>query len=768
MNGHYKEDPWSIIEEGFHSSMQEASESIFSLGNGRMGQRANFEERYSGETLQGNYLAGVYYPDKTRVGWWKNGYPEYFAKVLNAPNWIGIDVEIDGVQLDLHHHNPINFRRELNMHQGYLERIFEVLIQDKKLEISSRRFLSMKRDEVGAIRYSIRSVDFSGSISFTPFIDGNVINRDSNYDEKFWDMEETGSKAGMGYLKARTRKSGFTLCMTMGYELQLNGISLDIDPEVIQRNDYVANRVSVDVTEGEEVVLYKVASVLTSMNHDPAELVRQGNKILQEAMEIGFDGLFEEHAGVWENNWAHSNILIEGDISAQQGIRFNIFHLNQTYTGKDERLNIGPKGFTGEKYGGSTYWDTEAYMIPFYLSTAKAEVSRNLLMYRYKHLEKAIENGAKLGFSDGAALYPMVTMNGEECHNEWEITFEEIHRNGAIAFAIYNYIRYTGDKDYLTAFGLEVLIGISRFWQQRVSWSYVKGKYVMLGVTGPNEYENNVNNNWYTNKLAYWTLQYTLEALDLVMASDPEAFQKIKNQTGFAFKEETNAWMEIIENLYFPYHQEEGVFLQQEGYMDKVQALTAQLDPAERPINQHWSWDRILRSSFIKQADVLQGIYLFEDEYDVETIRRNFDFYEARTVHESSLSPCVHSILASWIGKPEKAYEMYLRTARLDLDDYNNEVNEGLHITSMGGIWMSVVYGFGGMKIRDGLLSFDPKLPEKWNGLSFKILYRNRILEVKIEKEKVIIKHLQGEALDLYLEGSKMHLVTQGSVETVI
>ncbi len=594
MNGHYKEDPWSIIEEGFHSSMQEASESIFSLGNGRMGQRANFEERYSGETLQGNYLAGVYYPDKTRVGWWKNGYPEYFAKVLNAPNWIGIDVEIDGVQLDLHHHNPINFRRELNMHQGYLERIFEVLIQDKKLEISSRRFLSMKRDEVGAIRYSIRSVDFSGSISFTPFIDGNVINRDSNYDEKFWDMEETGSKAGMGYLKARTRKSGFTLCMTMGYELQLNGISLDIDPEVIQRNDYVANRVSVDVTEGEEVVLYKVASVLTSMNHDPAELVRQGNKILQEAMEIGFDGLFEEHAGVWENNWAHSNILIEGDISAQQGIRFNIFHLNQTYTGKDERLNIGPKGFTGEKYGGSTYWDTEAYMIPFYLSTAKAEVSRNLLMYRYKHFEKAIENGAKLGFSDGAGLLPMVNMKGEGCHNEWEITFEEIHRNGAIAFAIYNYIRYTGDKDYLTAFGLEVLIGISRFWQQRVSWSYVKGKYVMLGVTGPNEYENNVNNNWYTNKLAYWTLQYTLEALDLVMASDPEAFQKIKNQTGFAFKEETNAWMEIIENLYFPYHQEEGVFLQQEGYMDKVQALTAQLDPAERPINQHWSWDRIL------------------------------------------------------------------------------------------------------------------------------------------------------------------------------
>lgn len=768
MKGHYNEDPWSIVEEGFHPSMQEASESIFSLGNGRMGQRANCEERYSGETLQGNYLAGVYYPDKTRVGWWKNGYPEYFAKVLNAPNWIGIDVEIDGVQLDLHHHDPINFRRELNMRQGYLERIFEVYIQDKKLEISSRRFLSMKRDEVGVIRYSIRSVDFSGRISFTPYIDGNVVNRDSNYGEKFWDMEETGSTAGSGYLKARTRKSGFVSCMTMGYELQLNGVSLDIDPEVIQRNDYVANRVSVDLAEGEEVILYKVASVLTSMNHDPAELVTRGNMILQEAMKIGFDGLFKEHAGVWENNWAHSDIVIEGDIAAQQGIRFNIFQLNQTYTGKDERLNIGPKGFTGEKYGGSTYWDTEAYMIPFYLSTAPAKVSRNLLIYRYKHLKKAIENGVKLGFSNGAALYPMVTMNGEECHNEWEITFEEIHRNGAIAFAIYNYIRYTGELDYLADYGLEVLIGISRFWRQRVTWSNEKGKYVMLGVTGPNEYENNVNNNWYTNKMASWTLKYTLEALNHVKEANPGVLDEIKERTSLDLKEETSAWNHIIENLHFPFNEEEGVFLQQDGFMDKEQIMAADLDPAQRPINQHWSWDRILRSCFIKQADVLQGIYLFEEEYDVDTIRRNFEFYEPRTVHESSLSPCVHSILALWIGKPEKAYEMYLRTSRLDLDDYNNEVYEGLHITSMGGTWMSVVYGFGGMKIRNGLLSFDPKLPEKWNGLSFKILYRNRILEVNIDKEKVTIRHRQGEELDLYIEGSKKHLVPRGSVDAVI
>jgi len=764
MKGYYKEDPWSIIEEGFDPSMQEASESIFSLGNGRMGQRANFEEHYSGESLQGTYLAGVYYPDKTRVGWWKNGYPEYFAKVLNAPNWIGIDVEICGEKLDLRNCELKKFRRELNMREGYLERTFTVLVKKKVLNISVRRFLSMKRDEIGAIRYSIKSLDYRGKIVLSPYIDGNVKNRDSNYDEHFWEMESSGAEVGSGFLMARTRKSGFVSCMTMGYELCVNYDPVDPKVDVIEKPDYVANRLEWEMVSGDELVLYKYASVLSSMNYHPSQMKWVGKEILKEAMEAGYDRLFEEHVGVWESNWAHSDIVIEGDTAAQQGIRFNIFQIKQTYTGKDERLNIGPKGFTGEKYGGSTYWDTEAYMLPFYLSSAHRDVSRNLLVYRHKHLERAIENGEKLGFRNGAALYPMVTMNGEECHNEWEITFEEIHRNGAIAFAIYNYIRYTGDSSYLAEYGLEVLLGISRFWRQRITWSDEKGKYVMLGVTGPNEYENNVNNNWYTNKIASWTLKYTLESLEYVKKTDAKALERIVKGTKFNYKEESLAWQEIIEKLHYPFNEEAGVFLQQDGFMDKEQLMAADLDPAERPINQHWSWDRILRSCFIKQADVLQGIYLFEDEYDEETLTRNFDFYEPRTVHESSLSPCVHSILASRIGRTAKAYEMYLRTSRLDLDDYNHEVDEGLHITSMGGTWMSVVYGFGGMKVKENVLEFDPLLPPAFEGLSFTILYRGRTLKVKVDRKKVGVQNLEGEGLDLMLCKSMVHLKPGGRV----
>jgi maltose phosphorylase len=765
MNGYYIKDPWSIIEEGFDPSMQEASESIFSLGNGRMGQRANFEERYSGDSLLGNYLAGVYYPDKTRVGWWKNGYPEYFAKVLNAPNWIGIDVEINSEMLDLHTNPPIAFRRELNMREGYLERTFTITHKDQKLHFSVRRFLSMKRDEIGAICYKVRSEDFSGQLHFTPYIDGDVVNRDSNYGEQFWEMLETGADKGSGFLVAKTRKSGFVTCMTMGYSLQLDGAVVDPEPELIQSENYAGNRFSVELKKGSEAEICKYVAVLTSLNHEESLLKEEGKKLRKEAMDSGFENLFEEHAAEWKEKWAHSDIIIEGDTAAQQGIRFNIFQLNQTYTGRDERLNIGPKGFTGEKYGGSTYWDTEAYLIPFYLSTAPQEVSKNLLIYRYKHLQKAIENAKKLGFNNGAALYPMVTMNGEECHNEWEITFEEIHRNGAIAFAIYNYIRYTGHTEYLAEYGLEVLIGISRFWRQRVNWSDIKGKYVMLGVTGPNEYENNVNNNWYTNKMARWTLSYTLDVLEEVMESDPSAYERIRDRAGFNFKEETAGWKDVIENIYLPYDENKQVFLQQEGYMDKKQMMASDIEPEQKPINQHWSWDRILRSCFIKQADVLQGLYTFENEYDEEIIRRNFDFYEPRTVHESSLSPCVHSIMASRIGYREKAYEMYLRTSRLDLDDYNHEVDAGLHITSMGGTWMSVVHGFGGMKLNNGLLSFDPRLPQQWGSLSFKILYRGRTLYVSIKQNSICIENLEGSELDLMVAGRKSHLEERGKVE---
>ncbi|MDQ3291367.1 MAG: glycoside hydrolase family 65 protein [Bacteroidota bacterium] len=740
MKNYIKIDEWNIIEEGFDPHLNKISESIFSLGNGRMGQRANFEETYSGDSLQGNYVAGVYYPDKTRVGWWKNGYPEYFAKVLNAANWIGIDVKVDGETLDLHTAKVSDFQRVLNMREGYLLRSFTAeLPSGKQVKVHAQRFCSIVDDEAGAICYRITPLNFSGDLTLTPYIDGDIKNQDANYDEKFWDEITKEVDRNTAYLTLRTKKTAFEVCTGMQFLVYQSNHTVEVTPELIQKEKYVANRVSIPAKQNEETVIYKFAANLSSENYPKDKLVQHCRDVIQKITHKGFDQMLQEQAQAWAAKWEESDIVIEGDTPAQQAIRFNIFQLNQTYTGEDARLNIGPKGFTGEKYGGTTYWDTEAYCVPFYLATADPQVTRNLLIYRYKHLQKAIENAEKLGFTDGAALYPMVTINGEECHNEWEITFEEIHRNAAIAFAIYNYIRYTGDASYLNEYGLEVLVGIARFWAQRVNWSEAKKKYVMLGVTGPNEYENNVNNNWYTSTMAMWCLEYTLEAIKLVKDSSPEKYAVLVQRTNFREQEETTKWQHILQNMYLPVDEEKGIFLQQEGYLDKENILVKDLKPADRPLNQKWSWDRILRSPFIKQADVLQGLYFLEDRFDVDIIRRNFDFYEPRTVHESSLSPCVHAILAAKLGDGERAYQFYLRTSRLDLDDYNNDTEDGCHITSMAGTWMSVVEGFGGMRVRENQLRFNPFLPAKWQSFSFKIGFRGVLLNIKVSKEGVQI-----------------------------
>lgn len=766
MRKYIKNDEWCIIEEGFSPEYHQSSESIFSLGNGKMGQRANFEERYSGPSLQGNYIAGIYYPDKTRVGWWKNGYPEYFAKVLNAPNYIGIDVEIDGHVLDIYLCKTQNFRRILNMKEGYLLRSFVAEMPDgKKAEIEVKRFISMADNENAAIRYSVRPLNFSGKISFTPYLDGDVVNQDSNYDETFWNILEKETHAGECYLLAQTKKLDFKVAFGMKYKAFADGKILSMRPELIRKEAWVGNKIAADITQNEQFTIEKYIGVVSSLNHEPELLMKNCKDITHKAYDKGFDAMLSSHINVWAGKWVHSDIVIKGDVEAQQGIRFNIFHLNQTYTGEDERLNIGPKGFTGEKYGGSTYWDTEAYCVPFYISTAPSRVTRNLLIYRYKHLQKAIENGEKLGFTNGAALYPMVTMNGEECHNEWEITFEEIHRNGAIAFAIHNYIRHTGDEAYLAEYGLEVLIGIARFWSQRITYSQEKQKFVMLGVTGPNEYENNISNNWYTNRIAVWCLKYTIESLEKVRTLDVASHRQIVNKTNFDVIEEVSRWKKIIEEMYYPFNEKLNIFMQQDGFMDKEQLMASELDPKERPINQHWSWDRILRSNFIKQADTLQGIYLFENEFDKETIRRHFDFYEPRTVHESSLSPCVHSVLAARLGMREKAYEMYLRTSRLDIDDYNHEVHEGLHITSMAGTWMAVVEGFGGKRVYDGQLYLNPSIPKQWEEYSFRLTFKGNDLQVKVNTQHVeVISHVSKE-ISLHLFGKPIVVPPRQSIK---
>ena len=740
---------WKIIEQEFNASKQKQAESIFSIGNGSFGQRANFEEKYTGDSLQGSYVGGVYYPDKTRVGWWKNGYPEYFAKVLNSCNWIGINIEIDGEYLDINQQEILSFRRELDMKSGTLSRRMRVRFKSgKEIEVESLRFCSMHDEQVAAIRFIVTPLNFSGNVRFTPYLDGNVMNHDSNYDEFFWEEDSHKVDVKKGFICSKTKKTNFIVSTAMRFSFWKNDDLLEIEPKNLSKAFYVENSFDYFLEEGNHYTLKKYVSIVSNINHSEGEVISKSIDNVRQAYMNGFDYLLKNHTSVWEEIWSKADIVIEGDLAAQQAIRFNIFQLYQTYTGKNEKLNIGPKGFTGEKYGGATYWDTEAYCLPFYLKTADPRVARQLLIYRYNQLDKAIENAQKLGFNNGAALYPMVTMNGEECHNEWEITFEEIHRNGAISFAIYNYIRHTGDVEYLEKYGRPVLVAIARFWAQRFNYSQAKNAYVMLGVTGPNEYENNVNNNWYTNYIARWCIEYSLK----VDNSLEKTLGSVLNE------EEKEHWKAIIDNTYFPLLEGTNIFLQQDGFMDKEQLEVSDLSLNERPINQHWSWDRILRSIFIKQADVLQGLYLFEDHFEDQVIEDNFNFYEPKTVHESSLSPCVHVIIAAKIGNLSKAYELYLRTSRLDLDDYNHEADEGLHITSMAGTWMSIVEGMAGVRILEDGMKINPVIPECWTKYSFQILVKKNPIYISISKEGFQIENKGETSLNIEIAGQKTEL----------
>ena len=748
-------DPWKIVTHEFNPEDKRLQESMTSIGNEYMGMRGMFEENYSGDTHQGIYLGGVWYPDKTRVGWWKNGYPEYFGKVPNAIDFVSVDIKINGESIDLAKDSFSDFELCLDMKRGVLDRSFIVEKDGHKIKVTSERFVSIAFKELYANKLTFTNLsDEPVKIEVQSLINADVYNEDSNYGEQFWGVIDKSVADKSGRLVGKTAENNFgtprfTVEMAMSHETDLKAVQSENEEK------YVANNFEGSIQPDQTVSFEKRVIVTTSRDYDTVDALDEAtNDLMNKAGEQTYDQLVDAQASAWAERWEKSDITIDGDEAAQQGIRFNLFQLFSTYYGNDARLNIGPKGFTGEKYGGATYWDTEAFCLPVYLGTSDPEVARNLLLYRYNQLDGAHHNAQQQGLK--GALYPMVTFNGIECHNEWEITFEEIHRNSDIAYAIYNYTKTTGDKSYVLNEGSEVLVEIARFWADRVHYSERNGQYMIHGVTGADEYENNVDNNWYTNVTAKWELDYTAKIAKEI--SDEQA-----KKLGIT-DEEVLKWQEIADKMYLPEDKELGIFVQHDGFLDKDITLDENNNPInkipadELPINQHWSWDKILRSPYVKQADVLQAMWYFMDDFTEEQKKRNFDFYEPLTVHESSLSASIYAIMAADLKYEEKSVELYERTARLDLDNYNNDTVDGLHITAMSGGWLAIVEGFAGMRVNDGELQFKPFVPKAWNGYNFRLTFRGRLLEVKVAKDNTEIKLVKGEPLTVKLNGEEIEV----------
>ena len=331
MKDYIKFHDWLIVEEGFNPENNRISESIFSIGNGKMGQRANFEEKYSGDTLRGSYVAGIYYPDKTRVGWWKNGYPEYFAKIINSTNWIGINITINGVELDFANAKIHSFKRVLDMQHGLLSRSFIAELDNgNQVEVNSERFVSIDNTTIGAIRYVLKAVNFSGEIVLNPYLDGDVFNEDSNYDEKFWVEVSKEISGNEGYLTIETLKTKFQVCTAMYFKVMKNGHPENLEVTNSFREKYIEAIQKVKVNVGDVITIEKYAATISSLDFQVDQLTQQAKEFVNQAKNIGFDLLFESHKNLWLKKWETSDIKIEGDIAAQQGIRFNIFQLNQT------------------------------------------------------------------------------------------------------------------------------------------------------------------------------------------------------------------------------------------------------------------------------------------------------------------------------------------------------------------------------------------------------------------------------------------------------
>ncbi|MDK2819510.1 MAG: glycoside hydrolase family 65 protein [Mycoplasmataceae bacterium] len=736
-------DEWKLIETKIHETENDflIGESLTSLGNGLMGSRGNFEEGYSGKTHKGVYNGGVWFPDKTKVGWWKNGYPEYFGKAINSLNFLELEIKIDNVKLDLFIQKPTSFLRELDMKNGILSRKFTTLISDIKIDVYTERFLSIHNPEMVYIKYSIKP-DKDCNIEIKSILNGDVHNLDSNHGEMFWDSVSSTKDETNTFVAIKTKPNNFGVERFVVAGAMNNEVNIKHEKKIEVKPLVGTEILKIFVKANENCTLIKKIAILSSRNHEKSKIKKIALDKLEKSDD--YEKAKELHFAKWNKRWENGDISIEGDAKSQQGIRFSLFQLFSTYYGEDSKLNIGPKGFTGEKYGGATYWDTEAYCLPVYLSTAPSYVAKNLLLYRYDQLKQAKHNARQQGL-DGA-LFPMVTFNGVECHNEWEITFEEIHRNGIMAYAIYNYINYTGDEEYLKTNGIEVLIELSKFWASRVHYSKAKKMYMIHGVTGPNEFENNVNNNWYTNTISKWTLEYTLKSLKKLKITDEIQLKKYE-----LTKKDLIKWEEIQKNMYLPYSEEKKIFVQHDTFLDKDMMRVDQLKARDRPIVNNWSWDKILRSVFIKQADVLQGMYLFQENYTKDELKKNYEFYEQFTVHESSLSSCIHSILAAKLGKIDDAVKFYLRAARLDLDNYNDDTKDGLHITSMAGSWMSIIEGFGGMRVIDGILNFSPTIPKIWKSLSFNILFRKNLIKMQITNKEIKITNTKGENIKIKL-----------------
>jgi maltose phosphorylase len=760
-------DPWTIVEDGFDPAYQRVSESVFSVGNEFMGVRGYFEEGYGGDHLLGSYFNHLYELMDIRHDQLFKGFVTQGAAMLNAVDWLYTRLRVDGEQLDLAKSAYSEFTRKLDMRRGVLDRDFVwQTATGKHLKVSFARFTDLQSTRVGCQRIVLEPLDFSGRVEVSIGLDFNThYEIGAGWDQtggerqttdviNFWQTRRKGPIDGGWAIQAETLRSGHQLFSSFNVLADQ-----PIDTRLVEDTKFIGVDFALDVEQGVASRVDRIVVNEWARTADVDLLWGRGLDLMRRHAGSTFDDLLAEHTAFWAKVWNVLDIDIEGDPSVLQGLRFSSFQTYQSYHGEDPNLNALCKGMTGEVYFGWVFWDSEIYshrMMMFIDPPA----ARNLLLYRYNRLDQAKLRAKQLD-CDGAR-FPFATITGTEDSGTWQHVDLEIHSDVAVAYAIWHHEMILRDKEFLYREGIEMLIQISRYLASVGGWSPSKGDFGFYGVMGPDEFHMMVNHNCYTNVMGKKTFEFTLRVLDEMRTAAPDLLREAIARTDLR-PEEPAQWSQMASRMRIPRDERTGVLEQHAGYFDLPHVDLEHFPADQIPIYKNWAYVKIFRYDMVKQPDALNLMYFFSQDYTLEEKLANYEFYEARTIHESSLSPSLHSILALEIDKLDDAYTFFSYGARMDLDNYNRNTEQGLHVTSAAGVWASMVFGYGGMRTDGEVLVLQPTLPKQWQSYRFRVLYRGALLEVSVDGAKVRLRVVEGDAsVTVSVYGNDYQIDTDG------
>lgn len=766
----YPLEIWRITETAFDTASHFLDETLFALGNGYIGLRGTHEEGYAGPagtSLDGTYLNGFYESESIHYPETAYGLARQNQFMLNVPNAKRIELYLEDECFDLLQGTVVSYERSLDFRSGLLSRSVEWQSpQGRRVAINSRRLVCFHHKHLFAIRYEVTPLNFSGRIRLISAIDGAVKNLEAGDDPRVGSavsgpvlqLQAVEQSDGFSALVHRTGNSGFTLVSAIESELTYAGA---VRLEAGQDGQRAEQRYELQAEQGQSVCLTKFGTYFSSRDYPRAELMARSKDMLGSAISAGFDALCAAQERYLSEFWQQADVEIAGDDALQQGIHFNQFHLLQS-VGRDGKTNIAAKGVTGEGYEGHYFWDTEIYIFPFFLYT-KPEIAKKLLEYRYSGLDKARERARQMSHAKGA-LYPWRTIAGEECSAYFPAGTAQYHINADIAYSIKLYMEATGDVSFLLKHGAEIVMETARLWLG--IGSYDGARFCINTVTGPDEYTALVNNNYYTNAMAQMHLRFAADIALKLETEYPEIFLKLAQAIELVPNEPAE-WRHAADHMVLPYDEVIGIHAQDDSFLGKKVWDLAATPKERRPLLLHYHPLVIYRHQVCKQADVVLALLLLGQQFSLEDKKRDFDYYEAVTTHDSSLSSCIFSIIAAEVGYREKAYDYFMETARLDLDNTHGNTEYGVHTAAMAGTWMGVVYGFAGMRVYAGALQFAPTLPDKWQHYHFKLRIQACLLQVRVDAGKTEYQLLEGETLELKHHASTIRLTRGAPLQAI-